>query len=112
LYEDIGRKVIRSDELPGDKREVSMLFRGATVVLCTLSTLSNPQLLQCGLFDLLPVKSLVIDEASQIDVFEFMVIPVPALWAISDTLNQHLFHKFSKVLTKVCFFGDPKQRES
>ena len=56
-----------------------MLFRGATVVLCTLSTLSNPQLLQCGLFDHLPVKSLVIDEASQIDVFEFMVIPALVL---------------------------------
>jgi hypothetical protein len=88
-----------------------MLFRDATVVLCTLSMLSNPKLLDCGLFSLLPVKSLVIDEASQIDVFEFMVIPVLALWAISDTLNQHLFHKFSKELTKVCFFGDPKQRE-
>ena len=89
-----------------------MLFHDTTVVLCTLSMLSNPKLLQCGLFDLLPIKSLVIDEASQIDVFEFMVIPVLALWAISDTLNQHLFHKFSKELTKVCFFGDPNQRES
>jgi len=58
------------------------------------------------------VNSLVIDEASQIDVFEFMVSPVVALWAISDTLNQHLFYKFSKKLSKVCFFGDPKQRES
>jgi hypothetical protein len=111
LYEGIGAKVIRSDELPDDKRQVSMLFRGATVVLCTLGMLSNPKLLDCGLFGLLPVKSLVIDEASQIDVFEFMVIPVLALRAIIDTLNQHLFHQFSKELTKVCFFGDPKQRE-
>jgi hypothetical protein len=58
------------------------------------------------------VKSLVVDEASQIDVFEFMVSQVLAVWATSDTLNQHLFYKFSKELTKVCFFGDPKQRES
>jgi hypothetical protein len=72
---------------------------------------SNPKLVECGLFDILPVNSLVIDEASQIDVFEFMVSLVLALWAISDTLNQHLFYKFSKKLTKVCFFGDPKQRE-
>jgi hypothetical protein len=28
---------------------------------------------ECGLLDLIPMRSLVIDEASQIDVFEFMV---------------------------------------
>jgi hypothetical protein len=55
------------------------MFRGITVVLCTLSMLSNPKLVDCGLFDILPVNSLVIDEASQIDVFEFMVSPVLAL---------------------------------
>jgi len=108
LYEKIQDKVIRSDDL----RDVSKTFRGITVVLCTLSMLSNPKLADCGLFGVLPVNSLVIDEASQIDVFEFMVSLGLALWAISDTLSQHLFHKFSKELTKVCFFGDPKQRES
>jgi hypothetical protein len=112
LYEEIQAKVIRSDELPQTRGEVEMMFRGVTVVLCTLSMLSNPKLAECGLIDVLPVTSLVIDESSQIDVFEFMVIPVLALLAISDTLNQHLFYNFSKKLTKVCFFGDPKQRES
>jgi hypothetical protein len=38
--------------------------------------LSNPKLADCGLFNILPVNSLVVDEASQIDVFEFMVILV------------------------------------
>ena len=80
LYEEIVDKVICSNELPDDRREASMLFDGATVVLCTLSMLSNPGLVNCGLFDLLPMKSLVIDESSQIDVFEFMVIPMLALW--------------------------------
>ena len=89
-----------------------MIFRGAKVVLCTLSMLSNPKLAECGLIDILPVTSLVIDEASQIDVFEFMVIPALTLLAIIDTLNQHLFCNFSKALTKVCYFGDPKQRAS
>jgi hypothetical protein len=111
LYEEVVAKVIRADELPESKREVEMTFRGATVVLCTLSMLSNPKLAECGLLDLLPLNSLVIDEASQIDVFEFMVSPVSGVSTISDTLNQHLFYKFFKVLTKVCFFGDPKQRE-
>jgi hypothetical protein len=58
--------------------DVSKTFRGITVVLCTLSMLSNPKL-DCGLLGILPVNSLVIDEASQIDVFEFMVSPVLAL---------------------------------
>jgi len=49
------------------------MFRDITVVLCTLGMLSNPKLAGCGLFDIIPVKSLVIDEASQIDIFEFMV---------------------------------------
>jgi regulator of nonsense transcripts 1 len=87
LYEEIVAKVICSDDLPSSRRGVLKIFGGATVVLCTLSMLSNPKLLQCGLFEMLPVKSLVIDEASQIDIFEFMVIPVLALWAISDALN-------------------------
>jgi regulator of nonsense transcripts 1 len=78
LYKKIEAKVIRSDELPDSRRLVSKMFGGATVVLCTLSMLSNPKLLECGLLDILPVKSLVIDEASQIDVFEFMVISMLA----------------------------------
>jgi regulator of nonsense transcripts 1 len=79
LYEEIQAKVIRSDELPPTRGEVGMMFRGVTVVLCTLSMLSNPKLAECGLIDVLPVNSLVIDEASQIDVFEFMVSLVLAL---------------------------------
>jgi len=65
--------VIRSDDLPDSLSCVSKMFRDITVVLCTLGMLSNPKLAGCGLFDIIPVKSLVIDEASQIDIFEFMV---------------------------------------
>jgi hypothetical protein len=75
LYEEIQDKVIHPDDLPESMSVVSKTFRGITVVLCTLSMLSNPILRGCGLFDILPVNSLVIDEASQIDIFEFMVSP-------------------------------------
>ena len=68
--------VIRSDELPKKPGVVARIFGDVTVVLCTLSMLSNPTLKECGLFGAIPVTSLVIDEASQIDVFEFMVISV------------------------------------
>jgi hypothetical protein len=68
--------LIRSDELPDTLREVSMAFNGIKLVLSTLTMLSNPKLERCGLLRFIPVKSLVIDEASQIDVFEFMVSPL------------------------------------
>jgi len=68
--------VIRTDELPNTRGEVSRMFSNVTVVLCTLSMLSNPKLEDCGLFRVIPVTTLVIDEASQIDVFGFMVILV------------------------------------
>ena len=77
--------IIRSDVLR--KRQdsgVDDLFDGITLVLSTLSMLSNPILDACGLLRLIPVRSLVVDEASQIDVFEFMVtLPFTAL-TLSD----------------------------
>jgi hypothetical protein len=48
-------------------------MRGSRIILCTLSMLSNPVLETSGLFQLVPVERLVIDEASQIDVADFMV---------------------------------------
>lgn len=75
LYVEIEKMVIRSDELIS-QRDVNIEFHDITVVLCTVSMLSNPTLDSCGLFRVVPVKSLVIDEASQIDIFEFMVIPI------------------------------------
>jgi|SRR5712672_3131703 len=74
LYVGLEDKMIRSDELPDSKQAVARAFDDATIVLCTLSTLSNPKLYDCGLFEVVPLKSLVIDEASQIDVFQLMVI--------------------------------------
>jgi hypothetical protein len=73
LYSGIKDVVIRTDKIFEACEDVAILFRGITLVLCTLGTLSNPMLDECGLLDLIPMRSLVIDEASQIDVFEFMV---------------------------------------
>ncbi len=72
--------VIRSDELPNTPGDVARMFGDVTVVLCTLGMLSNPKLKECGLIGVIPVTSLVIDEASQIDVFEFMVISALAFY--------------------------------
>jgi len=67
--------VIRSDVLRNrEDTGVQDIFKGITLILSTLTMLSNPILNTCGLLSLIPVTSLVVDEASQIDVFEFMVI--------------------------------------
>ncbi|KAF8994646.1 P-loop containing nucleoside triphosphate hydrolase protein [Cyathus striatus] len=93
LYAGVESNLIRSDELPGDRVGVERLFNGSTIVLSSLSMLSNPAFEINGIFDLVPVERLVVDEASQIRVFEYL----------------HIFVKFQKELLKVCYFGDPNQ---
>ncbi len=73
IYEQISDYVIPSDELPSDALGVSLLLKGVRVMLCTLSMLSNPVLQQLRVFKHVPVHRLVIDEASQISVFNYLV---------------------------------------
>nr|VWO99306.1 GPI-anchored CFEM domain protein B [Ganoderma boninense] len=91
LYDGIEDDLIRTDDF-GHGFDPKNHIGETKVILCTLSMLSNPCLYETGVFRYIPVKRLVVDEASQIDTFEFM----------------HLFHRFQK-LEKVCMFGDPKQ---
>ncbi|KAJ3740673.1 P-loop containing nucleoside triphosphate hydrolase protein [Lentinula detonsa] len=93
IYEKIVGRLIRTDELPNNTLGMSRLIGNSKVVLSTLGLLSNPAIESNGLFDIVPFERLVVDEASQINVFEYMSI----------------FHKFRKSLVKVCFFGDPQQ---
>ena len=74
LYEGIEDDLIRTDEF-GAAFDPRHQIGTTKVILCTLSMLSNPVLYECGVFDYLPVERLVVDEASQIDTFEFMVSP-------------------------------------
>jgi hypothetical protein len=46
---------------------------GSHIILSTLSMISNPSLHDNGTFDIIPVERLIIDEASQINIFEFIV---------------------------------------
>ena len=43
------------------------------IVLCTLSMLSSSSNAMKRVFELVPVERLIVDEASQIDTFDFMV---------------------------------------
>lgn len=71
----VEHKIVRTDEFFCDDGIVSTerIFGGCSVILCTLSTLSNPIIDISGLTTIVPVERLVIDEASQIDIFEFLV---------------------------------------
>ena len=76
--------------------------------------ISNPSLHDNGTFDIIPVERLVIDEAPQINIFEFVVsdyFPSFRLQFLSLDLLQHIFVRFQSILQKVRFFGDPKQRK-
>ena len=79
------------------------------VVLCTLSTLSNPSLDAKRVYNFVPVTNLVVDEASQIGIFNYMVWFRTAFLPLYHiNCLQHIFARFNR-LAKVCFFGDPKQ---
>jgi hypothetical protein len=79
LYAEVERNLIRSDELPKDSHGMERLLGGSRIILCTLSMLSNDMLHTNGTFDIVPLERLVIDEASQINVFEFLVIDLIVL---------------------------------
>jgi hypothetical protein len=87
--------VIRSDTLGDDIVGVERKLGGARVILCTLSTMSNFFVHRSGVMRLVPVKTVIVDEASQIEVGDY----VP------------LIQSFSKTLRKLVFIGDDKQRE-
>lgn len=73
LYTEVVHKLIRSDELPSNAKEMRKVIGSSRIMLCTLSMLSNPALRQNGTFEVIPMERLIIDEASQINVFEFMI---------------------------------------
>ena len=92
LYRKIGKNIIVSDKFPKPSA-LQKTLDGAQVILCTLSMISHPKLQDVGLTQSVPVINVIIDEASQIEVGQY----VP------------LFRTFGKTLRKICFVGDDKQ---
>ncbi|CAE6441866.1 unnamed protein product [Rhizoctonia solani] len=89
-YDDLKPYVVRTRQL----RDSEKRFRGKRLILCTLASLSNPGVETRVMYQHVPLRHLIIDEASQIDMTsEFM----------------HLFFKHRYVLKNVCWFGDPMQ---
>ena len=95
LYANIRANIIISEEFGSRGLPLQKQLEDCPVVLCTLSMLSSFNLRRCGGFTAVPLKTLVIDEASQIEIGDY--IP---LFASHSTIR------------KVCFIGDDKQCES
>lgn len=89
LYGGIESYIIRSDKFYEAAK--SSRFRDVSVILCTLSMLSNNLLSKITSFN--PFVTMIVDEASQIEIGNYMPI----------------FSKFKTTLRKVCFIGDDKQ---
>lgn len=94
LYESIETNVIRSDEFADNLVGTSRLLLGSRVILCTLSMLSHPRLMASGFSRLVPIKTVIVDEASQIELGDYLP----------------LLSKFGKNIRKLAFIGDNKQR--
>ncbi|KIK52410.1 hypothetical protein GYMLUDRAFT_180137, partial [Collybiopsis luxurians FD-317 M1] len=75
IYESFQGQLIRTGQLPKDRVALSQAIGSSTVILSTLALLSNPNLESKGVFDIVPVRNLVVDEASQIDIFDYMAGP-------------------------------------
>ena len=95
LYGQIVKNMIVSDKLP-KPGALKKALDGSQVILCTLSMISYPKLQLSGFVQAVPVINVIIDEASQIEVGQY----VP------------LIKTFGNTLQKLCFVGDDKQCES
>ncbi|KIY67259.1 P-loop containing nucleoside triphosphate hydrolase protein, partial [Cylindrobasidium torrendii FP15055 ss-10] len=91
LYEPIKRNLIRSDDFKQDDLAMSRDLQGSRVILCTISMLSSNRI--GAIIRVVPVDTLVVDEASQIEVGSYL----------------HPLHRYAKSLKKMVFIGDDKQ---
>ncbi|KAG6329772.1 hypothetical protein ID866_9318 [Astraeus odoratus] len=91
LYSNLLSNVIVSEEF-SDRGSFFSQISGCPVILCTLSMLSSHKLMQLGVFRVIPLQNIVVDEASQIEIGDY--IP---LFATATTIR------------KVTFIGDDKQ---
>ncbi|KAI6042882.1 P-loop containing nucleoside triphosphate hydrolase protein [Pisolithus marmoratus] len=91
LYASIHANIIVSDEFK-DGSGLAGQLSSCPVVLCTLSMLSSSNLIKSGAFRVAPLQTIIVDEASQIEVGSY--IP---LFTTTTTIR------------KVSFIGDDKQ---
>lgn len=84
--------MIESSKFGDDIQANERLVSGSRVILCTISMLSTDRIR--GFTELVPVQTVIVDEASQIEVGDYL--PMLAM--------------YKKSLRKIVFIGDDKQR--
>ena len=70
-YVDLSDRMFDTVKLRKHMNRVETLLKKSKIILCTLSMLSNRILDDAAVFKRVPMERLVVDEASQIDTFEF-----------------------------------------
>jgi len=95
LYQAIRDNMMESGDFKHTAQENERLLLGVRVILCTISMLSTERIRFCGFTKIVPVQTIIIDEASQIEVGDYL--PIMAM--------------YKPTLRKMVFIGDDKQRE-
>ena len=85
--------MIESGRFKNSIYENERLLLGSRVILCTISMLSSNRLMQLGFTKIVPVQTVIIDEASQIEAGDYL--PILA--------------QYKTTLRKMVFIGDDKQ---
>jgi hypothetical protein len=85
--------VIESGDFKRTIHDNERLVLGARVMLCTISMLSTNRLTECGFTKIVPVQMIIVDEASQIEVGDYLSI----------------LARYKTSLRKMAFIGDDKQ---
>ncbi|KAI0341058.1 P-loop containing nucleoside triphosphate hydrolase protein [Trametopsis cervina] len=94
LYKEaLEERLIRSSDFKDDILDTQTLLKGSKVILCTLSMISNPRIRTSGFDRLVPVETVIVDEASQIEVGDYLP----------------LLAQFQQTIKKLAFIGDDKQ---
>ncbi|KAG8908762.1 hypothetical protein FRB99_003000 [Tulasnella sp. 403] len=93
IYVKLKPYMISSKQFRDVFKEGQKALSGVKVILSTINMLYNPLLEMNKVFETIPLERLIIDEASQIFVGDYLP----------------LFFKFRDTLKKVCWFGDPWQ---
>lgn len=94
LYEKIKSNIITLEFLSDLNVDVQRELHGSRVILCTLSMLVHPSLMRSGTTRSVPVETILVDEASQIEVHDYLPI----------------LNRFHYSIRKLAFIGDVKQR--
>ncbi|KAI0784597.1 AAA domain-containing protein, partial [Abortiporus biennis] len=94
MYGKIEENIIRGDTFKlFSVAGLQVALDGCRVILCTISMLSHPLLVSAGFTQLVPLDTVIVDEASQIEIGDYFP----------------MISMFGRNISKLVFIGDDKQ---